>query len=61
MYAIGTDKDLFIYVIKGKIEVNSIKLLAKEGLEITNELLLEIKSLSNDSHFLIFDSAICKQ
>jgi redox-sensitive bicupin YhaK (pirin superfamily) len=44
-----------VQVIKGKIEINGEELNASDGAAISEENLLTIKSLDDNSEFLLFD------
>lgn len=54
MYPVGSRKKIFIYVIKGNLLINNLLIKDKDALEITNELLLEIKTEKN-LHFMLID------
>ena len=47
----------WLQIVKGEFEINGAKLHTSDGAAISNEKSLEIKSLSDDGEFILFDLA----
>ena len=54
-YELAEDRHGWIQVIKGSLEINGEFLNASDGAAISNENLLEIKALEDETEFLLFD------
>ncbi|MEK7722768.1 MAG: pirin family protein [Acidobacteriota bacterium] len=54
-YELAENRHGWIQVIKGSLEINGEFLNASDGVAISNEKLLEIKALEDETEFLLFD------
>lgn len=54
-YELAENRHSWIQVIKGSLEINGEFLNASDGAAISNENLLEIKALEDETEFLLFD------
>lgn len=54
-YELLANRYAWVQVVKGKLEVNGETLNASDGAAISNESLLKIKSLADETEFLLFD------
>jgi redox-sensitive bicupin YhaK (pirin superfamily) len=54
-HELATDRHAWIQLISGSIEVNGEKLEAGDGAAVSEEKIVEIKSLADRSEFLFFD------
>jgi len=55
LYELKENRHAWIQVVKGSLEINGEKLNASDGAAISDETLLEIKALENETEFLLFD------
>lgn len=56
-YDLNENRYGWLQVVKGSLEINGEKLNASDGAAISQEKLLKIKALENDSEFILFDLA----
>ncbi len=56
-YPLAKDRGLFVFVVSGKLEVEGNKLSARDSIEITDLLNIEIKT-SKDSYFMLIDTTM---
>jgi quercetin 2,3-dioxygenase len=54
-HEISADRHAWIQVVRGNIEVNGELLKTSDGAAISNEQLLKIKALDDETEFLLFD------
>ena len=54
-YELKEKRHAWIQIVKGSLEINGENLSRGDGAAISNEKLLEIKSLENKTEFLLFD------
>ena len=54
-YELSADRYAWVQVVKGKLEVNGETLNVSDGAAISSETLLKIKSLADETEFLLFD------
>ena len=52
---LAENRHAWIQVVKGSLDVNGTRLEASDGAAVSREKSLEIKSLADDSEFLLFD------
>lgn len=52
---LAENRHAWIQIVKGKVDLNGETLNASDGAAISEERLLEIKSLTDDAEFLLFD------
>jgi quercetin 2,3-dioxygenase len=55
LHEIADSRYAWIQVVKGNLEVNGELLMTSDGAAISNEKLLKIKALDNETEFLLFD------
>jgi quercetin 2,3-dioxygenase len=55
LHEIADDRFAWIQVVKGSLQVNGELLKTSDGAAISNEKLLKIKALDNETEFLLFD------
>lgn len=56
-YDLGEKRHGWLQVVKGSLELNGEQLNASDGAAISEEKLLKIKALENESEFILFDLA----
>jgi redox-sensitive bicupin YhaK (pirin superfamily) len=54
-HEIAENRHAWIQIVKGAVDLNGEKLNASDGAAISDERLLEIKSLADETEFLLFD------
>ncbi|MCY7346180.1 MAG: pirin family protein, partial [Pyrinomonadaceae bacterium] len=54
-HKIAENRHAWIQIVKGKVELNGETLHGSDGAAISDERLLEIKSLADETEFLLFD------
>jgi redox-sensitive bicupin YhaK (pirin superfamily) len=54
-YELAENRHAWIQIVKGKVDLNGETLNASDGAAISDERLLEIKSLADETEFLLFD------
>ncbi|MDQ2746412.1 MAG: pirin family protein, partial [Acidobacteriota bacterium] len=52
---LAENRHAWIQIVKGKVDLNGEILNASDGAAISGERLLEIKSLADETEFLLFD------
>jgi len=56
-YDLAEKRHAWLQVVKGAVELNGEKLNASDGAAISEEKLLKIKAMENDTEFILFDLA----
>jgi quercetin 2,3-dioxygenase len=56
-YSLNEDRHAWIQIVKGSLEINEEFLNAGDGAAISDETILNIKALEDDTEFLLFDLA----
>lgn len=56
-YALAEKRYGWLQVVKGSVELNGETLNASDGAAISQEMLLKIKAVENDTEFILFDLA----
>jgi redox-sensitive bicupin YhaK (pirin superfamily) len=54
-HELAQNRYAWIQVVKGALEINGARLDASDGAAVSDETVLEIKSLENETEFLLFD------
>lgn len=54
-HELAENRHAWIQVVKGKLEINGKELNTGDGAAISEEEILQIKSLENNTEFLLFD------
>ena len=54
-YELKENRYAWIQIVKGSLEVSGETLNQGDGAAVSNEKILEIKSLKNETEFLLFD------
>ena len=54
-HSLAENRHAWIQIVKGSLRLNGATLNASDGAAISDERLLEIKSLADDTEFLLFD------
>lgn len=54
-HELAENRHAWIQIVKGKVDLNGETLNGSDGAAISNERLLEIKSLADETEFLLFD------
>jgi len=54
-HELADNRHAWLQVVKGSLDLNGETLNASDGAAVSNEEILKIKSLADDTEFLLFD------